>query len=65
MRVTQEVFPVEYGARFDTALKELMWELLSGLEKLLPVPDFQKVLQRLSAWCLCVLEVQMSVQSVN
>uniref|UniRef100_A0A8C2BDH2 C2H2-type domain-containing protein n=1 Tax=Cyprinus carpio TaxID=7962 RepID=A0A8C2BDH2_CYPCA len=40
----QEVFPVEYGARFDTALKELMWELLSGLEKLLPVPDFQKTL---------------------
>ncbi|KAI2665676.1 Zinc finger protein 271 [Labeo rohita] len=40
----QEVFPVEYGARFDTALKELMWELLSCLEKLLPVPDFKKTL---------------------
>ncbi|XP_016111848.1 zinc finger protein 135 [Sinocyclocheilus grahami] len=40
----QEVFPVEYGARFDTALKELMWELLSCLEKLLPVPGFQKTL---------------------
>ncbi|XP_073694290.1 uncharacterized protein [Garra rufa] len=40
----QEVFPLEYGARFDTALKELMWELLSCLEKLLPVPDFTKTL---------------------
>ncbi|KAL1275590.1 hypothetical protein QQF64_035213 [Cirrhinus molitorella] len=40
----QEVFPVEYGARFDTALKELMWELLHCLEKLLPVPDFRKTL---------------------
>lgn len=41
--VSQEVFPLEYGARFDTALKELMWELLSCLENLLPVPDFKKV----------------------
>lgn len=40
----QEVFPLEYGSRFDTALKELMWELLSSLEKLLPVPDFKKTL---------------------
>lgn len=42
--LSQEVFPVEYGAGFDTALKELMWDLLSGLEKLLPVPDFKQVL---------------------
>ncbi|XP_043086622.1 zinc finger protein 502 [Puntigrus tetrazona] len=40
----QEVFPLEYGSRFDTALKELMWELLSSLDKLLPVPDFKKTL---------------------
>lgn len=40
----QEVFPVEYGPRYDTALKELMWELLSCLERLFPVPDFKKTL---------------------
>lgn len=35
---------MEYGPRYDTALKELMWELLSCLERLFPVPDFKKVL---------------------
>ncbi|TRY82704.1 hypothetical protein DNTS_018766 [Danionella cerebrum] len=40
----QEVFPVEYGERFDTALSELMWEMLSCLEKLLPVPDLKQFL---------------------
>ncbi|KAM9467440.1 uncharacterized protein Hap1MRO34_014208 [Clarias gariepinus] len=44
----QEVFPVEYGSRYDTALKELMWELLSCLEKLFPVPDFKKTLSWLT-----------------
>ncbi|XP_051546600.1 zinc finger protein 676-like [Myxocyprinus asiaticus] len=44
----QEVFPAEYGAQYDTALKELMWELLSNLEKLLPVPDFKKTVSLLS-----------------
>ncbi|XP_051976678.1 zinc finger protein 676-like isoform X2 [Xyrauchen texanus] len=44
----QEVFPAEYGAQYDTALKELMWELLSSLEKLLPVPDFKKTVSLLS-----------------
>ncbi|KAB5542136.1 hypothetical protein PHYPO_G00087950 [Pangasianodon hypophthalmus] len=44
----QEVFPVEYGPRYDTALKELMWELLSCLERLFPVPDFKKTLSWLA-----------------
>ncbi|XP_077101562.1 uncharacterized protein LOC143752311 isoform X2 [Siphateles boraxobius] len=44
----QEVFPVEYGAGFDTALKEVMWDLLSSLEKLLPVPDLKKTVSWLS-----------------
>ncbi|XP_028305992.1 zinc finger protein 665 [Gouania willdenowi] len=42
----QEVFPVEYGSQYDTALHVLLWELLSKLEKLLPVPD----LKRTAAW---------------
>ncbi|XP_051544374.1 zinc finger protein 420-like [Myxocyprinus asiaticus] len=45
----QEVFPAEYGAQYDTALKELMWELLSSLEKLLPVPDIKKTVSLLSS----------------
>ncbi|RVE56628.1 hypothetical protein OJAV_G00223460 [Oryzias javanicus] len=42
----QEVFPVEYGPQFDTALHMLMWELLSKLEKLFPAPDIKQT----AAW---------------
>uniref|UniRef100_A0A3Q4ACZ4 C2H2-type domain-containing protein n=1 Tax=Mola mola TaxID=94237 RepID=A0A3Q4ACZ4_MOLML len=38
----QEVFPVEYGPQYDAALHVLLWELLSKLEKLLPVPDLKQ-----------------------
>ncbi|KAF3705189.1 Zinc finger protein 436 [Channa argus] len=40
---TDEVFPVEYGPQYDAALHLLLWELLSKLEKLLPVPDLKQV----------------------
>ncbi|XP_072233633.1 uncharacterized protein [Leuresthes tenuis] len=42
----QEVFPVHYGPQYDAALHVLLWELLSKLEKLLPVPD----LKQTTAW---------------
>ncbi|XP_054910709.1 zinc finger protein 16-like isoform X2 [Poeciliopsis prolifica] len=42
----QEVFPAEYGQQYDAALQVLLWELLSKLEKLLPVPD----LKQTTAW---------------
>ncbi|KAF1372235.1 hypothetical protein PFLUV_G00263080 [Perca fluviatilis] len=42
----QEVFPVEYGPQYDAALHVLLWELLSKLVKLLPVPD----LKQTAAW---------------
>ncbi|XP_026183227.1 zinc finger protein 888 [Mastacembelus armatus] len=42
----QEVFPVEYGPQYDTALHVLLWELLSKLEKMLPIPD----LKQTAAW---------------
>ncbi|XP_041709289.1 zinc finger protein 239-like isoform X2 [Coregonus clupeaformis] len=42
----QEVFPVHYGPRYDTALQTLVWEFLSRLEELLPVPD----LAQTTAW---------------
>ncbi|KAM9401984.1 uncharacterized protein ACWYII_029308 isoform 1-T1 [Salvelinus alpinus] len=45
----QEVFPVHYGPRYDTALQTLMWEFLSRLEELLPVPDLTQTTAWLSA----------------
>uniref|UniRef100_A0A8C8JUX8 C2H2-type domain-containing protein n=1 Tax=Oncorhynchus tshawytscha TaxID=74940 RepID=A0A8C8JUX8_ONCTS len=42
----QEVFPARYGPQYDTALQVLVWEFLSRLEELLPVPDFTQT----AAW---------------
>ncbi|KAJ8007022.1 hypothetical protein DPEC_G00113260 [Dallia pectoralis] len=39
----QEVFPVQFGQKYDTALEILLWEFLSRLEELLPVPDFAQM----------------------
>ncbi|XP_058273229.1 C2H2-type zinc finger protein [Hemibagrus wyckioides] len=35
----QNVFPVEFGPSYDSALQTLMWDFLSRLEHFLPVPD--------------------------
>ncbi|KPP66071.1 hypothetical protein Z043_115464 [Scleropages formosus] len=43
-----DMFPVAYGPSFDTALQKLLWELLSRLEKLLPVPDLDQTVSWLS-----------------
>uniref|UniRef100_A0AAY4F0N2 C2H2-type domain-containing protein n=1 Tax=Denticeps clupeoides TaxID=299321 RepID=A0AAY4F0N2_9TELE len=32
----QEVFPVEYGAKFDSALQKLIWTFVTRLEEVLP-----------------------------
>ncbi|KAG7456327.1 hypothetical protein MATL_G00250970 [Megalops atlanticus] len=45
----QEVFPAEFGSKYDTALQMLVWELLSRLEQLLPVPDLKETAAWLSA----------------
>nr|XP_033470500.1 zinc finger protein 37-like isoform X3 [Epinephelus lanceolatus] len=39
----KEVYSVQYGARFDTALQILVWEFFYQLEELLPVPSFSQV----------------------
>ncbi|XP_051248465.1 zinc finger protein 568-like isoform X2 [Dicentrarchus labrax] len=39
----KEVFLVQYGARFDTALQILVWEFFYRLEEFLPVPSFSQV----------------------
>ncbi|KAJ8403264.1 hypothetical protein AAFF_G00354810 [Aldrovandia affinis] len=58
----QEVFPVQFGPKYDTALQALVWEFLSRLEQLLPIPDLQQTLPWLGA-APCVLEE--CVQSVS
>ncbi|KAK6314657.1 hypothetical protein J4Q44_G00141860 [Coregonus suidteri] len=44
----QVVFPIRYGPRYDTALQILVWEFLSRLEELLPVPDLTETASCLS-----------------
>ena len=48
LSISQEVFPVHYGPRYDTALQTLVWEFLSRLEELLPIPDLTQVLRKTS-----------------
>lgn len=44
----QDVFPTDFGPDYDGALQVLMLDFLSRLEKLLPVPDIQQVLEPVS-----------------
>ncbi|XP_023273737.1 zinc finger protein 2-like isoform X3 [Seriola lalandi dorsalis] len=39
----KEVFQLQYGVRFDTALQILIWEFFYRLEEFLPVPSFSQV----------------------
>ncbi|KAG9332005.1 hypothetical protein JZ751_016281, partial [Albula glossodonta] len=43
------VFPVEFESKTDTALQVVLWELLSRLEQLLPVPDLRQTVSWLRA----------------
>lgn len=42
-RFFQEVFPVHYGTKFDTALQALVAGLVCKLEQLLPVPNLSQL----------------------
>ncbi|XP_008301164.1 zinc finger protein 768 isoform X2 [Stegastes partitus] len=42
-RFFQEVFPVQYGTKFDTALQTLTAGLVCKLEQLLPVPNLSQL----------------------
>ncbi|XP_049617188.1 uncharacterized protein zgc:113263 [Syngnathus scovelli] len=39
----EEIFPVYFGPKYDAALEMLVWEFISRLEELLPVPDFTQL----------------------
>ena len=43
LSVLQEVFPVQYGTKYDTALQALIAGLVYKLEQLLPVPNLSQV----------------------
>ncbi|XP_028250102.1 zinc finger protein 2 homolog isoform X3 [Parambassis ranga] len=45
----QEVFPTEYGLSYDTDMQLLVWEFLSKLERLLPVPDLGQAVSWLTS----------------
>ncbi|XP_068443012.1 zinc finger protein ZFP2-like [Clinocottus analis] len=45
----QEVFPTEYGLSYDIDMQLLVWEFLSKLEKLLPVPDLSQTVSWLTS----------------
>uniref|UniRef100_A0A8C7MVN7 Gastrula zinc finger protein xFG20-1-like n=1 Tax=Oncorhynchus kisutch TaxID=8019 RepID=A0A8C7MVN7_ONCKI len=44
----QNIFPEEFGLKYNSALQTLVWEFLSRLEKLLPAPT----LQQTASWFL-------------
>uniref|UniRef100_A0AAQ6IFX1 C2H2-type domain-containing protein n=2 Tax=Anabas testudineus TaxID=64144 RepID=A0AAQ6IFX1_ANATE len=48
-RFFQEVFPVQYGTKFDTALQALTAGLVCKLEQLLPVPNLSQLGAMISA----------------
>lgn len=39
----QEIFPAYFGSKYDACLEMLVWEFISRLDELLPVPDFTQV----------------------
>nr|XP_057933564.1 zinc finger protein ZFP2-like isoform X2 [Doryrhamphus excisus] len=45
----QDVFPTQYGLSHDADMQLLMWELLSKLEKLLPVPNLTQTVSWLTS----------------
>ncbi|XP_034146075.1 zinc finger protein 14-like isoform X4 [Esox lucius] len=45
----QDVFPMEFGPQYDTAIQMLMLEFLTRLEKLLPIPDLEQTASLLNA----------------
>nr|XP_020455352.1 uncharacterized protein LOC109959929 isoform X2 [Monopterus albus] len=39
----EEIFPVYFGSKYDAALEMLVWEFISRLDELLPVPDITQL----------------------
>ncbi|XP_047191851.1 uncharacterized protein zgc:113263 isoform X3 [Scophthalmus maximus] len=39
----EEIFPLYFGPKYEAALEMLVWEFISRLDELLPVPDFTQL----------------------
>ncbi|KAL0963123.1 hypothetical protein UPYG_G00350040 [Umbra pygmaea] len=65
----QEIFPVEFGPKYDTALRTLLWEFISRLEQLLPVPDLKQTVSWFSTEASlledCINSVSQPLQLKN
>ncbi|KAK6292118.1 hypothetical protein J4Q44_G00379030 [Coregonus suidteri] len=57
----QEVFPVQYSTRYDTALQILVWQFFDRLEEMLPVPSFTQTASILKLTPADLEECQQSV----
>ncbi|XP_036433316.1 zinc finger protein 845-like isoform X2 [Colossoma macropomum] len=58
----KDVFPSQYGAKFSTALKKLMWLFLSRLEDALPQPTLEEIAHMLST---APTTMEKCVQSIS
>ncbi|XP_066537549.1 TERF1-interacting nuclear factor 2 isoform X2 [Hoplias malabaricus] len=56
-----EEFDAQYGPEYDTALEKLLWEFLTRLDQLLPVPDLAQTVSWLSAAPAVLEECAQSV----
>ncbi|XP_071020554.1 zinc finger protein 239-like isoform X2 [Oncorhynchus clarkii lewisi] len=56
----QEVFPVQYSTRYDTALQILVWQFFDRLEEMMPVPSFTQTASILNLTPIDLEECQQS-----
>ncbi|XP_056149788.1 zinc finger protein ZFMSA12A-like [Lampris incognitus] len=61
----KNVFPVEYGPEFDTALETLICHFFVRLEQLLPVPDFKQIALWINDASSCREEYMWCVSKVD
>ncbi|KAM9705815.1 uncharacterized protein ACNS7B_001886 isoform 2-T3 [Menidia menidia] len=59
----QEVFPAEYGLSYDSDMQLLVWEFLSKLERLLPVPDLAQAVSWLTSGPSVLMECLQALSS--
>ncbi|KAF5907958.1 zinc finger protein, partial [Clarias magur] len=59
----QNVFPVEFGSSYDSALQTLMWDFLSRLEHFLPVPDLLQTVSWLRSESSALKDCEESISN--
>ncbi|XP_060758897.1 C2H2-type zinc finger protein isoform X2 [Neoarius graeffei] len=59
----QNVFPVEFGPSYDSALQTLMWDFLSRLEHFLPVPNLLQTVAWLRSESSALKDCEESIRN--